>query len=232
MRDGGDQIRTRPLEPGPLLRAAQRDGEPADRCALARPVGPRGRVPRAAHVADGDEHLGAVAQVERALRVPGPDRQPVVRAGLPPPAAPLVVAERQRRDQLTADGLVGADPGQPLRSTVEDDDPAALIGDDQPVGKLVSAQQVGVAQHGSARLGRRGGRPPGPPGAPVPLRGHRAQSSIHLARRSILDCCPPLCRCPGTPMLPARGPGANPRSAGAATRPAPVTHPGAGHDAT
>ena len=98
MRDGGDQLGAAALEPGALLRAAQRDDQPVDRAGAA-----------VTDVADRDEQLAAVGEVQRPLRVPGAGRQAVVRVDEQPPVAAVLVAELQHVEDVLADGLLGRD---------------------------------------------------------------------------------------------------------------------------
>jgi hypothetical protein len=145
VRDGGDELGPAALEPRPLLRAAQADDEAANRARTA-----------VAHVADGDEELGAVGQEERSLRVSGAGGQAVVRVDADPPVAAVLVAEGQHVEDVLADRLVGGDGGEPDGGPVEDDQAAGLVGHDEAVGQLVGHLRLGVGHGASAEWGRHG----------------------------------------------------------------------------
>jgi hypothetical protein len=139
--DGRDQVRAAALEPGALLGAAQGDHDAADGARLAVPPLARPLAAGAAHVADADQQLGAVGQVQAALGVPRPGGQAAVGLGRGPPGAVVGVAERQRLADLAAHGVGRADPGQPRGRPVEHRDAAGVVGDDEAVGEVIGQHQ-------------------------------------------------------------------------------------------
>jgi hypothetical protein len=146
VRHGGDQVRPAALDPGPLLRAAQRDDQaahPAGRLAAAV-ARLRDRV---ADVADGHQQLGqlvAGGQVQGPLGMPGPGRQAVVGADVRPPVAPVGVLERQDMPHVLAERAGRHDPGQAPGSPVEHRDTAGRVRDDQPVGEVIGGDEAGA----------------------------------------------------------------------------------------
>src|SRR5262249_60258988 len=116
MSDGGDLIRPAAFRAGALLRVPQRDREAADRAGVMMPPvaglagvplvdaahGSRAVLAPVPHVADADQELGPVRQVQRPFRMPGPGAQALVGPRLRPPAPVLVIPGRKHPPRVLA----------------------------------------------------------------------------------------------------------------------------------
>src|SRR5215471_2315787 len=223
MSDGGHQIRPAAFRAGALLRVPQRDRESADRArVMMPPVAGLAGVPlvdaaRAGlavlapvpHVADADQELGPVRQVQRPFWMPGPGAQALVGPRLRPPAAVLVVVEREHLLHVPAQRGPGADAGQPRGGLVENDDPAVAVGDHEAVGQVVGADQAcGQVLGRPERAGRC---------REIPARGRGRMARHDPVHSNAASAWPAvwLHLSPGWARPPARGPGC-PRAGAAA----------------
>ena len=162
MRHGGDKVGPAALEPGPLAGVVQGDHQPQHGAAAVR----------LADVANDDEHLGAVRQVQRALRMPGAGLQAVVRIGEVPPVAAVGVVQRQHAEQVLAECFGGIGAGQLRGGPVEHGDAACVVGDDETVGEFVGDDE---AQPGTPQASASASGPDSPAlsGSPGQLRAAR-----------------------------------------------------------